>query len=166
MVVKLSNAAINEYDLNNNSYIDNDIGDGLGMGSVSISGRSARFGGAGAGAGAGAGGDLTASTYASNKQRGAGGGAGAGPLYSMNGAMSVSGSVPGVSYGKDFEYLLQSQVDATNELVNVPVLHLTLTGIAVIDLRSVHTIAPNSPSVNLACGKVVATTNVSVCACL
>lgn len=78
------------------------------------------------------------------------------------GGASVAGgaSVPGVSYGKDFEYLLQSQVEAANELSEVALLQLVLTGIAVIDLRAVHTFAPNSPSVNLACGKVVATTTV------
>jgi len=82
------------------------------------------------------------------------------------GGASVAGgaSVPGVSYGKDFEYLLQSQVEAANELSEVPLLQLVLTGIAVIDLRAVHTFAPNSPSVNLACGKVVATTTVSASA--
>lgn len=84
-------------------------------------------------------------------------------MSQVNGGMSVAGSVPGVSYGKDFEYLLQSQVEAANELSEVALLQLTLTGIAVIDLRSVHTFAPNSPSVNLACGKVVATTTVRTC---
>lgn len=84
-------------------------------------------------------------------------------MNSAGGGASVAGgaSVPGVSYGKDFEYLLQSQVEAANELSEVALLQLVLTGIAVIDLRAVHTFAPNSPSVNLACGKVVATTTVS-----
>ena len=86
-------------------------------------------------------------------------------MSQLNGGASVSGSAVGangVSYGKDFEYLLQSQVDEANELSSVALLQLTLTGIAVIDLRSVHTFAPNSPSVNLACGKVVATTTVRI----
>ena len=93
-------------------------------------------------------------------------------MSQLNGGASVSGSAVGangVSYGKDFEYLLQSQVDEANELSSVALLQLTLTGIAVIDLRSVHTFAPNSPSVNLACGKVVATTTVriwSISSCL
>jgi hypothetical protein len=39
---------------------------------------------------------------------------------------------------------------------------VSLTDIAVIDLKSVHRLVPNSPSVNLACGKVVATTSVRV----
>lgn len=94
-------------------------------------------------------------------------------MSQLNGGASTSGSAAGtttngngVTYGKDFEYLLQSQVDEANELSGVALLQLTLTGIAVIDLRSVHTFAPNSPSVNLACGKVVATTTVSSDLCL
>lgn len=149
MIVKLSNAAINEYDLNNYDV------DALGMDGVSVNGG---------------GNSATSAPLYPNYSGGGGGGApgsssakrrGSGAVMSqMNGAMSVAGSVPGVSYGKDFEYLLQSQVEAANELEDVALLHMTLTGIAVIDLRAVHTFAPNSPSVNLACGKVVATTTV------
>jgi hypothetical protein len=101
---------------------------------------------AGAGAGAGAGGG--------GKRRGSN------VPMSVTGGQSVAGSLPGVSYGKDFEYLLQSQVEATNELANVAMLNCTLMGVAVIDLRPVHTFSPNSPSVNIACGKVIATTPV------
>lgn len=153
MIVKLSNAATNDYDQSHSI----DAGE-LGMDGVSVDGSrvpnqyanqsytnaSVKRGGPG-GTGGTVGGGAGASIA------GAGG---------ISGQISVAGSVPGVSYGKDFEYLLQSQVEAVNELANVAVLQMTLSGIAVIDLRAVHTFAPNSPSVNLACGKVVATTPV------
>ncbi|KAJ1441542.1 hypothetical protein B484DRAFT_442712 [Ochromonadaceae sp. CCMP2298] len=38
------------------------------------------------------------------------------------------------------------------------VLQVTIVGVAVIDLIPAHTLSHNSPSVNIACGKVVATT--------
>lgn len=153
MVVKLSNAATNEYDATHSV----DEAQLLGMDGASVDGgrnlnsyaNQSHTGTRGAGAGAGTG----ASAVGPGSITGVGG---------ISGAISVAGSVPGVSYGKDFDYLLQSQVEAVNELANVPVLHMVLSGIAVIDLRAVHTFAPNSPSVNLACGKIVATTPVRV----
>jgi hypothetical protein len=184
MIVRLSNAAINDYEMYNGVDDMN-----LGMDGVSVNGNGNGIGnnvvanntlantrsyvstglGGGAGAGAGAGYSIMSgrgSNAFPNPATGGGGGGRPGSP-SLQGALSVAGSERGgggggVSYGKDFEYLLQSQEEAANELANVPVLYVSLTDIAVIDLKSVHRLVPNSPSVNLACGKVVATTSVRV----
>ena len=148
MIVKLSNVAINDYDYRNS--LDNEQ---LGMDGVSVPGT----GGPQSVSYRGGGPDITGGTSSSKKRTNA-----SNAPMSVFGGASVAGSAQGVSYGKDFEYLLQSQVEATNELASVALLRCTLTGIAVIDLRSVHTFKPNSPSVNIACGKVIATTRVRV----
>lgn len=156
MIAKLSNAATNEYDINHSAEEGDDMMMGLDGGSFDGSRMAAGNN------------NYANQSHISASRRGsvaigvgAGGPAAGGSIAGISGAVSVSGSVPGVSYGKDFEYLLQSQVEAVDELANVAVLHMVLSGIAVIDLRAVHTFAPNSPSVNLACGKIVATTPVS-----
>jgi hypothetical protein len=150
MIAKLSNAATEDYDYRHN--MDSYPMDPLGMDGVSVPGAGAAQSMSYLNA-------LNA-TGGSGKKRNSiasvTGGAGAGAGSVLGGGASV----PGVSYGKDFDYLLQSQVEATNELASVALLSCTLLGIAVIDLRAVHTFAPNSPSVNIACGKVVATTPV------
>lgn len=145
MIVKLSNAAINDYDYRN-SLADEPLG---------MDGVSVREGAGGAHA------FMNPGTGSSKKRDGGGmsvAGAGAGAGASVLGGPGGSGK--GVAYGKDFDYLLQSQVEEANELSSVALLSCTLVGIAVIDLRSVHTFAPNSPCANIACGKVVATTPV------
>mmetsp|Transcript_13616 Transcript_13616/g.30519 ORF Transcript_13616/g.30519 Transcript_13616/m.30519 type:complete len:187 (+) Transcript_13616:12-572(+) len=62
------------------------------------------------------------------------------------------------TYGRDFEYLLSTQDG--DRPVPAPMV-LTITGLACIDLTAAHNLVPNSPIVNLACGKVVATTKVA-----
>ena len=150
MIVKLTNTAINDYDTNNSP----DDMDGLGMGGVSVGGGLNYINNNNNNANQSVVSSRLRNTVAMNNTNTNTG-------STMNGAMPAGAAGRGgVSYGRDFDYLLQSQIEDSNELTNSPMLYLMLTGVAVVDLRSVHTFAPNSPSVNLACGKVVATTAV------
>ena len=154
MLARLSNVATNDYDFRNS--LDQDL---LGMDGVSVPGGGASAfqpitAGSHRSAAAGGGGG-TVSGGAASQRRGS-----VGVMSTAGGASVRAGSV---SYGKDFEYLLASQAEeAPHELADVAVVFCTLVGIAVIDLRAVHTFAPNSPSVNIACGKVIATTPVKL----
>ena len=154
MLARLSNVATNDYDFRNS--LDQDL---LGMDGVSVPGGGASAfqpitAGSHRSAAAGGGGG-TVSGGAASQRRGS-----VGVMSTAGGASVRAGSV---SYGKDFEYLLASQAEeAPHELADVAVVFCTLVGIAVIDLRAVHTFAPISPSVNIACGKVIATTPVKL----
>lgn len=164
MVAKLSNAATDDYEYRHSPEGDNFL-EPLGMDGVSVPGAGGAQGMSylnAVTATGGAGSSKKRGTGPTSTAGGGGGGAGA--------SVAGGGSVAGTAYGRDFNYLLQSQVEEANELAGVAVLSCTLLGVAVIDLRAVHTFAPNSPMVNIACGKVVATTPVrspflTVCDC-
>lgn len=59
------------------------------------------------------------------------------------------------------DYLLQSQASIALEKLNCPKVMLLITAIGAIDIAPAHSFAANSPFVNVACGKVVASTPVN-----
>ena len=93
------------------------------------------------------------------------------PSRSIQGASSVGaggGAVGGVDQtdqaSEHFSNYNQQVLSASALIVDnfkVP-LKVHIRGIACIDLKSVHTLASNSPCVNMACGKFVCKTDVSV----
>ncbi len=81
-------------------------------------------------------------------------------------ASGLVGGVDQTDQASEHFSTYNQQVLSTSTLIidnfKVP-LKVHIRGIACIDLKSVHTLASNSPCVNMACGKFVCKTDVSVC---
>lgn len=82
------------------------------------------------------------------------------PADGNSSILGTPSNMSSAAYTRNFDYLLQTQanVDVPDEIADA--LQVTVQGVAVIDLQPAHNFMPNSPCVNLACGKFVVTTEI------